>query len=402
MNCYYCDQIAANDPTYAVSPASHDLGSAAPRCPRHWRYTCGQCGATAHFMCVSYCEDEAQFFCSSCADGQEEVPEPFWAWKYYFRYRSPWSRKWVPAMDRLEYEGRHPLLCVDTRRAVRAAISKETYLARYPERPVQWSTDHAFTDAQVRANWNANAELLDARYDDDGDRNRRYQSDEPMLTFLGDVQGRAVLDAGSGNGYLSRKLARAGAAVTGVELSDQLLRIAEGREAKEKLGITYRCGPVSDMCFLPNAYFDKAVANYVLMDVRDYRTALKEVFRVLRPGGCFVAVSSHPCFASGPAGWVTPAPDSPRPEDRYAWQVDRYFHRGPFFGQWGGLKPVLSFHRTLGDYWRAFAEAGFVVDDFEEPSITDRGRREMPSSVVEQCLRVPWSCIFRLVKPPAP
>ena len=79
--------------------------------------------------------------------------------------------------------------------------------------------------------------------------------------------------------------------------------------------------------------------------------------------------------------------------------MDKHFRRGPFFGQWRDLDPVLSFHRPLRDYWQAFAEAGFTVDGFEEPSVTERGRRELPASRVERSLRTPFSCIFRLVKP---
>ena len=150
---------------------------------------------------------------------------------------------------------------------------------------------------------------------------------------------------------------------------------------------------------MPALGFDKAVSNYVLMDIRDYDAALRQVYRVLRPGGSFVVVISHPCFGSGPAGWVVPAPDSPRREDRFAFRVDSYFHPGPTLGGWGDLDPVLSFHRPLKDYWRAFVDAGFVVDDFEEPSISERGRRELPEWVVDQYLRIPYSCIFRLVKP---
>jgi hypothetical protein len=41
---------------------------------------------------------------------------------------------------------------------------------------------------------------------------------------------------------------------------------------------------------------------------------------------------------------------------------------------------------------------GFRIEDFEEPSITDRGRRELPPSLAESALRVPWSCVFKLVK----
>jgi len=208
-----------------------------------------------------------------------------------------------------------------------------------------------------------------------------------------------VLDVGSGNGYLSRKLATAGAAMTGIEISGGMLEIAVGREREEPLGITYHHASASEMDFIGDSTFDKAVSNYVLMDIRDYTGALRHVFRVLKPGGFFVAVFSHPCFSSGPAGWVIPAPDTPRREERFAYRVDTYFQRGPYLGVWGDLDPVLSFHRPLKDYWRAFESAGFVVDGFDEPSISDRGRRELPSWKVQEALRIPYACIFRLRKP---
>ena len=187
--------------------------------------------------------------------------------------------------------------------------------------------------------------------------------------------------------------------MTGVELSEGPLRLATSREANERLGIAYHQGSIAQMGFLEDSTFDKAVANYVLMDVRDPSGALEEIYRVLRPGGRFVAVISHPSFGSGPAGWVRPAPDSPRREDWFAYRVDNYFQRGPFYEQWGDLEPVLSFHRPIRDYWKAFAKAGFAVDTFEEPSITEHGRRELPVWRVDHSLRIPYSCLFRLVKP---
>jgi len=402
MHCYYCDKIAAHDPGYVGTPALYDLGSAAPRCPRHWRYICGKCSTPAPFMATAYCSDVSQFFCARCATGQEEIPSPFWGWDYYFTYRSPWSGQWCSALDRLEFEGRHPLQQPEAVARCHAAISQEASLVRYPTRPVLWRVQQGFTDDDVRANWNVNATRWDATYDADGDKNRRYQSDEPMLALLGEVRGQRILDVGSGNGYLCRKLAKAGASMTGVELSDQFLRLARAHEIAEPLGITYYHGSVAHMAFLPDAHFDKAVSNYVLMDVQDYTAAVHHVLRVLRPGGCFVVVISHPCFACGPGGWVKPAADSPRREDRLAYCVDTYFHRGPYLGQWGDLDPVLSFHRPLRDYWQTFTEAGFRIEGFEEPSITERGRRELPPARVAQDLRIPYSCIFRLGKPLAP
>lgn len=208
-----------------------------------------------------------------------------------------------------------------------------------------------------------------------------------------------MLDVGSGNGYLCRKLARAGAEMVGVELSGEFLHISREREAAEPLGITYYQASVSSMPFLADATFDKAVSNYVLMDVPDYASAVREVFRVLRRGGNFVSVISHPCFSCGPSGWSRPAPDSPRREDRRGHIADTYFHRGAVLVQWGIFDPVLSFHRPLRDYWEAFTSAGFAVTGFEEPSITERGRRELPPSEVAEAMRIPYSCIIGLKKP---
>jgi SAM-dependent methyltransferase len=190
--------------------------------------------------------------------------------------------------------------------------------------------------------------------------------------------------------------------MTGIDLSDRFLGIAQEQEAQDPLGITYHHGSVTEMGFLPDAHFHNAVSNYVLMDVRDFDDALSHVFRVLQPGGCLVAVISHPCFSCGPGGWVIPATDSPRREDRFALRVDGYFRRGPLLTQWGEFDPVVGYHRPLRDYWQAFTAAGFSVDGFEEPSITARGLRELPVSRADYNQRIPYSCIFRLKKPALP
>ncbi|MDP6513364.1 MAG: class I SAM-dependent methyltransferase [SAR202 cluster bacterium] len=350
-------------------------------------------------MSTAFCPSGRNFFCSQCASDVQQEPGEFWAWQYHFNLRSPWSGQWVATLDRAEFDGEHPISIDGERAATRLAISKEEYIVRYPEKRTLWRPEHEVDDDDVRASWNTNAERWDSLYDDDGDRNRRYQSDEPMLALLGEVGALNVLDVGCGNGYLSRKLANPGAKMTGVEIASGMLDIATDRERREPLGITYHHGSASEMDFLGDSTFDKAVSNYVLMDIRDYTGALAHVFRVLKAGGHFVAVFSHPCFASGPAGWVVPAPDTPRREERFAYRVDTYFHRGPYYGVWGNLDPVLSFHRPLRDYWRAFEEAGFVVDGFDEPSIAERGMRELPPWGVQEALRIPFSCIFRLRKP---
>ena len=140
MNCYYCDKIKLNDPDYDGFEASFDLGSAAPRCPRHWRFDCGKCRRPSHFMSTAFDSQVEKFYCSSCAAGKEDVVDGFWAWKYSFRYRSPWSGDWHTALDRLEYEQRHPFDHGRMREDAKSAISQERHLVRYPERTT-YSTD---------------------------------------------------------------------------------------------------------------------------------------------------------------------------------------------------------------------------------------------------------------------
>lgn len=395
MNCYYCDRIALHDASYERTPAMFDLGSAAPRCGRHWRYLCGQCNRPAHFMAAAYDPVAGRFYCSACATASEEVREPFWAWGYYFRYRSPFTNNWHPSLDRLEFEGCHPLQRYQGP-DLHPSVSREPWLARYPHRPMQWPIDHVPDDAELAASWDRNADRWLARYDADGDFTRRYCSDPLLLELLGDVKGLSVLDAGCGGGYLCRKLARQGARMTGIELSPRLLERAKAEEAAERLGIAYHAGSIASMGQFADATFDRAVANFVLMDVRDYQQAIGEVHRVLKPGGAFVVVISHPCFACGPGEWHKPAPDSPRIEERGPRLVDRYLHRTAYAGVWGGLDPVISFHRPLRDYWAAFTQAGFAITRFEE-SAPKEDAALSPERLAD-CLRVSDACLFRLEK----
>ena len=163
------------------------------------------------------------------------------------------------------------------------------------------------------------------------------------------------------------------------------------------MGIQYHRAMLQDMPFIASATMDKAVCNYVLMDLPDLAAAVREIHRVLKPGGTFVAVISHPCFSCGPNNWHMPAADSPRPEDAVAKQVDHYFRRGARKAVWADFDPVTGFHRPLRDYWQVFGEAGFAVEGFEEPTMNERGLREAPIRRILRSQRFPYSCIFKLV-----
>jgi hypothetical protein len=73
---------------------------------------------------------------------------------------------------------------------------------------------------EARECWNRLAHDWRVQVGDDGDSNRRLNSDPVLWGLAGDVRGLAVLDAGCDTGYLSRKLPDRGALVTGVDFAE--------------------------------------------------------------------------------------------------------------------------------------------------------------------------------------
>jgi SAM-dependent methyltransferase len=149
------------------------------------------------------------------------------------------------------------------------------------------------------------------------------------------------------------------------------------------------------MPFLDDASFDAVVANYVLMDVRDYEGAIAEIARVLKPRGRFVCAISHATLAGR---WHTPALDSPRAEDRGGWVDDDHFIRSAGYMQWGDLKPVLTFHRPLRDYVSACKRCGLELRDLEEPEVSEEGERELPAPLVRHLRRLAYSYVLSFTK----
>jgi SAM-dependent methyltransferase len=259
------------------------------------------------------------------------------------------------------------------------------------------SPPEELSDATIAASWDAKAEQWDLGYDQEGDSNRKYQSDEVLFRLLGDVEGKHVLDAGSGQGYMCRLLARRGATVVGVENSQGFYELAMRYQSEEPLPITYYHGSISGMPYLDDACFDAIVSNYVLMDVLDYEGAVSEFARTLKPRGIAVVVISHPCFHPPESGWLRIPPDSCRREERVCWTVDNYFAHSVWHQHWGPFDTAfIGFHRPLSDYYRVFQATGLRVSALEEPSVTERGRRELPPHHVKHLLRIPYSVAFRL------
>jgi SAM-dependent methyltransferase len=116
--------------------------------------------------------------------------------------------------------------------------------------------------------------------------------------LAGPLRGRRVIDCGCGSGGYVRALADRGADVFGIEIEASKLR--EAALAPDLAG-RVESGDVAHLGF-EDGSFDVALLNEVLEHVPDDRRALREVHRILRPGGRLVIFSPtriHPFETHG-------------------------------------------------------------------------------------------------------
>ena len=113
-----------------------------------------------------------------------------------------------------------------------------------------------------------------------------------------------MLDAGCGEGYNTRLLARSGARIVGIDISKRMIQLARQEEQKEPLGIRYEVSSFADVAHFHDASFDTVVSFMALMDGPNFDGAVREIFRVLRPGGELIFSITHPCFLTRGFQWI--------------------------------------------------------------------------------------------------
>src|SRR5262244_1119228 len=151
------------------------------------------------------------------------------------------------------------------------------------------------TEDDVARYWDANAGPWADEVRQGHDVAREWLNNPAFLAFVGDLRDRDVLDAGCGEGYNTRLLARAGARMTGVDISERMIALAEDEERAAPLGIRYVCTPYTRLEMFPAGSFDAVASFMALMDGPAFDQAMGEIFRVLRPGGMLTFSITHPC-----------------------------------------------------------------------------------------------------------
>ena len=182
---------------------------------------------------------------------------------------------------------------------------------------------------------------------------------EAEAGILGDVDGRDVLEVGSGAGQCSRWVRRQGGRSYGLDLSHRQLQHSRRIDAETGVAVPSVMGTATQLPFAGGS-FDVVFSSFgALQFVSDIADAVAETARVLRPGGRFAFSITHP------TRWMFP--DDPGEAGLVAGQS--YWDRTPYVevDDASGVVSYVEHHRTLGDWVALLAGHGFVITDLLEP-----------------------------------
>lgn len=180
-----------------------------------------------------------------------------------------------------------------------------------------------------------------------------------VLEMCEPVSKAKILDLGCGEGYCSRELQRRGAAeIYGIDLSEGMIKAAQRQEQGSQSVIRYEARCATNLAHIEDESFDQALAVFLFnyLTVEQMTQCMREVFRVLRPGGRFVFSVPHPAFPYMRAAEYPFFFDVG--EIGYFSQRDQQF-QGRIWKRDGSWLGVQLVHKPLEAYFEALSNAGF-------------------------------------------
>jgi SAM-dependent methyltransferase len=197
-----------------------------------------------------------------------------------------------------------------------------------------------------------------------------------MVAMWPDLSSKWVLDAGCGPGIYSELLTARGARVTGIDISDRMIELAQAR-----------LGPHADLRLVdlskpldmfPGSLFDLVNAPLSLDYIADWRALFAEFRRILKPSGLLQFSCAHPAA------------------DADLFQTSRYYHVEQVEYLWKGFgTPVMvpSFRRPLEEIFMPLVENGFQILKVVEPRPTDEFKSADPRRFQKLMHRPCFLCI---------
>ena len=215
---------------------------------------------------------------------------------------------------------------------------------------------------------------------------------EKVMKLLGNLKGKKVLEIGCGGAQCGIAMAKKGAIVSGIDISNKQLNFAKNLAEKNKVKVKFYQGDIKKLTPIKSNSQDLVFTAWALMYVDDLKSCFKEVYRVLKKGGFFIAAMPHPFYFIF---------------DHKKMKLNKsYFDVGKQVDEqiWGdGSKHnFVIYNNTVGGIFNKLTEAGLKVEKIIEPDSRKKhagdpwyGMWEFNSKMMKY---VPPTIIFKRVK----
>lgn len=199
-------------------------------------------------------------------------------------------------------------------------------------------------------------------YDVDGFVKGKTSLNDIELTLLGDVSNKTILHLQCHFGQDSLSLARLGAKVTGIDLSDQAIEAAIGLNEKLGLDAAFICCNIYDLPKYLNQQFDIVYTSYGTISwLPDLNKWGEIIAKFLNPNGKFVFVEFHPVV------WMF--------DDNFEKVAYSYFNTGPIVetetGTYADKKADMQqkciiWNHGIGEVVNGLINNGLEINDLKE------------------------------------
>lgn len=219
-----------------------------------------------------------------------------------------------------------------------------------------------------------------------------------MMEKLGDIKGKSVLTIGCGSGEeCVAILEKQPKSITGVDIAENLIEIAK----KTVKNVEFLVMDVEEMKFEDQS-FDLVYCSLMMDYFESWEKVLKEVYRVLRPGGIFLFSGLHP------VKWSAESIKDKDGKSTISWMG---FEREPKTGTakihgdylgtilheevWNNGMEISYFTKPISLMFKEIRSVGFNVIDISEPKAIESAKKHdesywqikqrIPDFVVFEC-----------------
>lgn len=105
------------------------------------------------------------------------------------------------------------------------------------------------------------------------------------IQAITNLQGKRVLDVGCGGGILAESLSKAGATVTGIDLSSKALKVAELHQLESGTSVRYLTISAEDLAKEESQSYDVVTCMEMLEHVPDPSSVVQACAKLCKPGG---------------------------------------------------------------------------------------------------------------------